>query len=143
MIFNQCPICGRYMIPNMSETSGWYQCVCGYDSRSYVYTYTNHSSDFGYGEKERRTTRLIDADLMKNSIESSDTDENILISPQELIATLIRWIDNRPTVDAVEVVRCKDCKWYDNIGCALIIVDEEDRPKPDDYCSYGERRAEE
>lgn len=45
MIFNQCPICGRYMIPNMSETSGWYQCVCGYDSRSYVYTYTNHSPE--------------------------------------------------------------------------------------------------
>lgn len=44
MIFNQCPICGRYMIPNMSETSGWYQCVCGYDSRSYVYTYSNHST---------------------------------------------------------------------------------------------------
>lgn len=43
----------------------------------------------------------------------------------------------------VEVVRCKDCKWYDNIGCALIIVDEEDRPKPDDYCSYGERKKNE
>lgn len=41
-----------------------------------------------------------------------------------------------------EVVRCKDCRWYDNIGCALIIVDEEDRPKPDDYCSYGERKKE-
>lgn len=44
--------------------------------------------------------------------------------------------------DYVQVVRCKDCKWYDNIGCALIIVDEEDRPKPDDYCSYGERKEE-
>lgn len=43
--------------------------------------------------------------------------------------------------DYVQIVRCKDCKWYDNIGCALIIVDEEDRPKPDDYCSYGERKT--
>lgn len=78
MIFQQCPVCGRYMIPNMSETSGWYQCVCGYDSRSYVYTYTNHSSDFGYGEKERRTTRLIDADAlierMYHDAFESDTD---------------------------------------------------------------------
>lgn len=41
-----------------------------------------------------------------------------------------------------ELIRCKDCKWYDNIGCALIIVDEEDRPKPDDFCSYGERKEE-
>lgn len=55
MIFQQCPICGRYMIPNMSETSGWYQCVCGYDSRSYVYVYTNHSSDFADGEERRMT----------------------------------------------------------------------------------------
>lgn len=57
-------------------------------------------------------------------------------------------IDNAPTVDAVEVVRCKDCKWYQirkwddgkpQFDCrkthALLDV------KPDDFCSYGERRS--
>lgn len=43
-------------------------------------------------------------------------------------------------VDAVPVVRCKDCKYRDgtpgqpNILCAQM--------HEDDFCSYGERRAE-
>lgn len=41
--------------------------------------------------------------------------------------------------DVVEVVRCKDCKWYHEIGCAIKIVDESDEPKDNDYCSFGER----
>ena len=132
MIFQQCPICGRYMIPNMSETSGWYQCVCGYDSRSYVYTYTNHSSDFGYGEKERRTTRLIDADKLALKLRYMgymDEHEEV----QEVI-------DEAPTVDAVEVVRCKDCRYYvtnyavPHCGRTLIGM------KKSDYCNYGERK---
>lgn len=47
-------------------------------------------------------------------------------------------IDNAPTVDAVEVVRCKDCKHYD-IGGSCIICGFQSR-KPDDFCSYGERK---
>ena len=51
-----------------------------------------------------------------------------------------------PKVDAVEVVRCKDCKDYRNGICGKIeyIMDgyyhgtfEEKRP--DDFCSYGEK----
>lgn len=47
-------------------------------------------------------------------------------------------IDNAPTVDAVPVVRCKDCKYYD-IGGSCIICGFQSR-KPDDFCSYGERK---
>ena len=51
-------------------------------------------------------------------------------------------IDAMPTVDAVEVVLCKDCKHYGDYGrvwdCkkygAMSLPDE------DDFCSYGERR---
>ena len=86
--------------------------------------------------------RLIDADLMKNSIESSDTDENVIISPQELTAVLIRWIDNRPTVDAVEVVRCKDCE-YNGIWCDIQDIEWTEKGKPIEFCSYGERKNEE
>ena len=40
--------------------------------------------------------------------------------------------------DIVEVVRCKDCKWYCGIGC---VKPHHIRPmKNDDFCSYGERR---
>jgi hypothetical protein len=40
-------------------------------------------------------------------------------------------IDNMPTVDAVPVVRCKDCKWYK--GCYML-------ENKDGYCSEGERK---
>ena len=53
--------------------------------------------------------------------------------------------DNGDPVDCVVVVRCKDCKWlYRNndiycctkhTGLALI------KPDGSDFCSYGERRA--
>nr|DAH26026.1 MAG TPA: hypothetical protein [Caudoviricetes sp.] len=58
-------------------------------------------------------------------------------------------LQDTPTVDAVPVVRCKECKWFadnndgDWFGCWLfqtIQIIPEDTPKPDDYCSYGERR---
>lgn len=39
-----------------------------------------------------------------------------------------------------EIVRCKDCKWFNDLGCAIRIVDESDKPREDDFCSFGERR---
>lgn len=52
-------------------------------------------------------------------------------------------IVNAPTVDAVEVVRCKDCKWsiLDKVNGVLSCwtgrgVDD------NDYCSNGERKEE-
>ena len=54
------------------------------------------------------------------------------------------FIDDAPTVDAVEVVRCKDCKyWQDNNDG---YPHEECRwgngetPDANDFCSYGERK---
>ena len=58
-------------------------------------------------------------------------------------------IDSAPTIDAVEVVRCKECKnsiasvdnslccrcWYDSLGFW-------EEVKADDFCSYGERKGE-
>ena len=59
-------------------------------------------------------------------------------------------IDNTPTVDAVPVVRCKDCKhWGGRHGmneCSLITTITEPtywaKTQPDDFCSSGERRSE-
>ena len=55
-------------------------------------------------------------------------------------ATLI--LREAPTVDAVEVVRCRECKHCDpenhhcdhHMGTAAPL-----RRKPDDFCSYGEQ----
>jgi hypothetical protein len=56
-------------------------------------------------------------------------------------------INNAPTVDAVEVVRCKDCICYTEgpmgTGCRMIFghhVEVIPR-KPDDFCSYGEKEG--
>ena len=50
-----------------------------------------------------------------------------------------------PTVDAVEVVRCKDCKHYE-IHRPKVLENCERNGylipmKPDDFCCYGERRT--
>lgn len=54
-------------------------------------------------------------------------------------------LENAPAVDAVEVVRCKDCAFYDFGECDNYRMDVSDGahfyPYPDDFCSYGERRA--
>ena len=58
-------------------------------------------------------------------------------------------IDNAPTVDAVEVVRCRDCKYYSSYegeehkGDCTELVGLESCIYADDFCSYGERRTDE
>ena len=42
--------------------------------------------------------------------------------------------------DLQPVVRCKDCEWWNRPGCAIYIVDDTDKPKAEDYCSFGVRR---
>lgn len=52
-------------------------------------------------------------------------------------------IDTIPRVDAVEVVRCRDCKHCDpeNYHCDHPMSTAAPlRRKPDDFCSYGERK---
>jgi hypothetical protein len=44
---------------------------------------------------------------------------------------------NIPAADVVEVVRCKNCKFYHKNICPHWAYTE---TKPDDFCSYGERR---
>ena len=59
---------------------------------------------------------------------------------------LIDLIEKAPTVDAVPVVRCEKCVHYE-MGVCLKIYDDgaasryawQER-KPDDFCSYGEKR---
>lgn len=60
----------------------------------------------------------------------------------------VQMIKKEPAVDAVEVVRCKDCKWWQEnqwsdsgemmckCWCDWLPTEA------DDFCSYGERRSE-
>ena len=54
------------------------------------------------------------------------------------------WLNNAPTIDAVPVVRCRDCKHYE-IHKPKVLENCERKGyiipmKPDDFCSYGERK---
>ena len=59
-------------------------------------------------------------------------------------AVPVEAIENAPTVDTVEVVRCKNCVLYrveDRYSYAHCALDGMQREQ-DDYCSYGTRRKE-
>ena len=71
--------------------------------------------------------------------------------PDDWIEQIVDRLRNDPEAEWAEVVRCKDCKWYElpnhritencvrwmkSNGILLPI-------KPNDYCSYAERRTDE
>lgn len=59
--------------------------------------------------------------------------------------TAINAIDKAPTIDAVEVVRCKNCKyWHSNTEFCDVWshMNIAQRTLADDYCSLAERREE-
>lgn len=79
-------------------------------------------------------TTLIDADALKEQV-TTFFGHDVLFANR---------IDSAPTVDAVKVVRCKDCQWSvfkDNYWgkCTYMV-----RPSlfitKDDYCSVGRRK---
>ena len=57
-----------------------------------------------------------------------------------------RSLADMPAADVAPVVRCKDCKHYDMGVCLKIYSDGNAHPeawqkrKPEDFCSYGERK---
>lgn len=80
--------------------------------------------------------RLIDADALLEGRED-----------HEMISTHLIW--NAPTIDAVPVVRCRDCKWWNdyyreceshnwNTGTDEYIVQPAGM-----FCGWGERRTDE
>ena len=62
-------------------------------------------------------------------------------NPNDLKNALMTAFQDLPSAEP-EIVRCKDCKWFGEIGCAVQIVDDSDNPKEDDFCSFAERREE-
>lgn len=89
--------------------------------------------------------RLIDADALKKAIMAEPWKEQI--NAVRLTVDYINIIiDEQPTVDAVPVVRCEDCKHayltYDGEVKYCEIFDKEEAVylPPSFFCAYGERR---
>ena len=93
--------------------------------------------------------KLIDADIFESVLDFADADV-CEESPdghcdfgfsRENIMELLQYIQ---AIDAVPVVRCRECKHCDpenhhcdhHMGTAAPL-----RRKPDDFCSYGERKG--
>lgn len=79
--------------------------------------------------------RLIDADALIDELGISD--EDIIFEGM---------LEDAPTIDAVPVVRCKDCKYYDtpkNFKKPYCMRGAYVKVNADDYCSFAERKDDE
>lgn len=96
--------------------------------------------------------RLIDAEKIlkfcEDGLNNPDRTKAFGYDAIEIMAE----IQYAPTIDAVEVVRCKDCKHWDvdsdtygdafgPVGTCSGICDGANTTKQDDFCSFGERRC--
>lgn len=97
-------------------------------------------------------SRLIDADELKNKLR---TEQRWIVKRDEYtnegfsFDQVMFTIDRIPTVDAVEVVRCRECKYWEAIetligfDCVCTAQGDMNVSKDEnDYCSWGERRTE-
>ena len=91
--------------------------------------------------------RLIDADdfIAEHCADCKYFNVNGLCSKEDPVCGSVRVVTELPTIDAVEVVRCKDCKhWLKDVpGCTEFVG----RCKwanymvgATGYCVYGERK---
>ena len=104
--------------------------------------------------------RLIDADELLNCLREWRDDDPYRKQRWPLerwirdvgITTLMIVVKRMKPVDAVEVVRCKDCKWFDLVRqecCGNVVTDNEGGAdftinfEENDFCSFGERRTDE
>ena len=91
------------------------------------------------------TKRLIDANALKAYINKEHPYSGL---PMAALICTLELLEYAPTVDAVEVVRCKDCihflpnKYTESGGyCNQFgYYDYAPRISENDFCSYGERK---
>ena len=83
--------------------------------------------------------RLIDADKLK---EEAYTSWECKSQPCAVVD--VQEIDDAPTVDAVQVVRCKDCRWYDKVDwCNKLRISGVKAVEETWFCAGGERKDDE
>ena len=80
--------------------------------------------------------RLIDADILLGYVNKYDTG-------QPIGKALRAMLEKSPTVDAVPVIRCKDCiRWRKSNFDTTVMVCDWDRYEntENDYCSWAKRK---
>lgn len=85
--------------------------------------------------RKGKMMRPIDADALEEELVSHKYKH----SPYLHFLDVAVAIERMPTIDAVPVVRCKDCiGWIDHVCSNTACI-----TNSDDYCSCGERRGDE
>ena len=93
--------------------------------------------------------RLIDADKIVNGI-ALYMAENAYLNdtPLDVLKMVANWITDATTVDAVPVVRCENCRYWEReltiVGVSnngYCLCHNVDGIEADDFCSYGERKV--
>lgn len=84
--------------------------------------------------------RLIDAEVLANWIDGSQR-----LDTEHDYEEVARYIDECPTVDAVPVCRCEDCKFGTNDPTGIVICRMASYPNyaardPNWYCADGKRK---
>ena len=88
--------------------------------------------------------KLIDADKIVNGI-ALYMAENAYLNdtPLDALKMVANWITDASTVDAVEVVRCRDCAKDGLFACPICFIENKTlhfiNHSPDFYCGEGER----
>ena len=85
--------------------------------------------------------RLIDADTVVTIQVYDDMTEETDTKKMTIAEAIDEWSDEGcpPTVDAVKVVRCKDCLYRDGSICDYSAV----YVRPNGYCQWGRRKEDE
>lgn len=79
--------------------------------------------------------QLINADAVKQTLIAFAT---ALHTEVLTLDTIIMILNQYEPVDAVQVVRCKDCKRFKTYLCPMWFCNSHD-----DFCCYGERKEDE
>ena len=92
--------------------------------------------------------RLIDADELHKDVLNLPDCLNGFSDTYDKAFILVL-VDEAPTIDAVPITRCKDCKWYKTNYSwngkehrVCVIEPYEPVRKADDFCSRAERKEE-
>jgi len=88
--------------------------------------------------------RLIDADAIEKFLKrlrrELPKESQDFFTRDEMILNFQQYVHMQPTIDAVPVVRCKDCKQYNTTDCSKVFgwCDKMNRVVHDDfYCANG------
>ena len=90
-------------------------------------------------EKQSSEKRLIDANALISYIDECSQESRFRV----YYGYAKSFIDDAPTVDAVEVTRCRDCKYHEDTHatgfehCCLHDL----TMRHNDFCSYGKREG--